>query len=62
MNPVAFHEIEMLAEGCKKEILGDPGVYLARKQAEQEETDRWWNARQAAVRKNRRLRPVRETS
>jgi hypothetical protein len=51
MESSEVEEVGRVVEGYRKEILGSPGVYLARRKADQEEVDRVWNARQASVRR-----------
>jgi hypothetical protein len=52
------NDIETLVESHRKEIIGRPGAYLARRKAGQEERERARDARRARVRSKRRLRSL----
>lgn len=56
------NEIEEFANRYEKEILDDPDMYLARRQAEREEPDGEWNAHRASVRNACRLRLLADVS
>lgn len=62
MTVDTVNEIEEFAKRYEKEILDDPDVYLARKQAQREKSDGEWNAHRASVRNARRLRLLADVS